>query len=655
MRIGWKSFLDVWTDSVRFVAPATGAVVGLVTLAVGGLSLWTAGTACALVASLVLTTAVTYFRYQSGARGFPRRLPLRTGDQIGVWRIVDHVKSAMRPDGTFTVRHGDDFGVLKVDQHHSSHGGVSHRRAEREADYLKRVRSSHVVGHLDSASTAAYSYLITEYLGDQTLWDRRQRGPVDDAEMYSVAVGSLKGLADLHAVDITHRDLTPRNIVVDPNGAATLIDLGIAIRDATTRLTKTNAQIFTTGYRSPEQFIGEVSAKSDVFVWAATMYFLATGEQAFPGDDAEVYGRVTQQTPNVGSCPTWIQPVLLRCFERDPQTRPTATEALGLLAAVKQPGWSVKVHGHPTPPRTNRAASWLPSAAVTSVLVFALTSVVLQAVETHRIRTANATTTPVTTVVAPVPSTVVGSPVPTGASTTTPSAPLATVGSAPSSSTSTSTTKTTTALSPVSDFVGVWYGASVGGANEIPVVFSISEASANQPGAPLGSWSYLSCTGTLRLVSATSTELVATPVEVDATECGFGGEATLVRADNTASYEWKSATGTDKRSGTFKRRTKIALRNPGWPTDSNEASSAFQVNLGVCATGASGCSRSGQFPRWTACTTNNLCIAGGDSSVVDVWRNLTWVLEIPDAAPNTAVALLAVGFSDEQVIDLLDL
>ena len=54
-------------------------------------------------------------------------------------------------------------------------------------------------------------------------------------------------------------------------------------------------------------------------------------------------------------------------------------------------------------------------------------------------------------------------------------------------------------------------------------------------------------------------------------------------------------------------------------------------------------------------TTNELCIAGGDADVVDIWENLTWQLEIPESVPNTAVALLGVGFTENQVVDLLAL
>lgn len=655
-----RSFSDVWADSIRFVAPLLAPIVGLVALLIGGVDLLPYGLLAAALTTTVVTTAVAYFRYERGAGGFPRRRPIQPGDRVGGWLVVDHLNSAVRPDGTYLVRKGEEHGVLKVDYHEGNADRDPVRRAAREGEYLGRVKSSHVAERLDGASFTNYSFLVTRYLGDQTLWDRRVAGAVTDAEMYSIAAGSLKGLTALHDAGVIHRDLTPRNIMVDPLGAATLIDLGIAVADTTTRLTKTRAQIFTIGYKAPEQFRGPATAKSDVFVWASTMFFLVTGREAFPGDEAEAQGRITSGPPDLSTCPQWLQPALSAGFTTNPDSRSSAAEALGILSRAKHPDWTVRVARASVPERQTRTPSWAAPSAVTVALALAAATIALQALDASR-GSPNGPTADEPVAESAVPDTeeptetdVISVPL-SEPPVTEPSTPTtATPTSTTTTTTSTSTTSTTLPPAPVERFLGVWHGAAIGADNTVSVAFVIDVGTATAEGAPVGSWAYNTCSGPLRLVSATDDVLALSPIEADP-DCGFGGSATLVRSGDSAAYDWSSDDGGASRTGTFSRTGRIPLADPGWPTGKNEASSAFFAGLGVCATGASGCSESGQFPSWSSCTTDNLCIVGGGAPVVDVWRSVMWVLEISESVSNSAVALLAVGFSEDQVVDLLGL
>lgn len=631
----------------------TGAVCALVVpvpaaaivLLVGGPDLLDAGALVATgIAIPVITLFVSWFRYQRGAAGFPLRRPVQPGDRVRDWLVLDRLQGEVRPDSTYMVRRSDDFGVLKVRYHPDD--PAAQERAAREGEYLASVRSRHVVTVLDRASTSTATYLITRYLGGQTIRDRRRSGPLSEAELYSVAAGTLSGLRALDAAGVTHRDLTPRNVMVDDNGGATIIDLGVARVDATTQLTMTRSH--TVGYRAPEQFEGRSEPVSDVFVWAATMYFLVTGVDAFSGEDAEVQDRIRSTTPDLSVCPAWLQPVLRESFIRDPDLRPSAADALVSLKKTNQAGWTVGIPAVPRPRRTTRVPSWVTPSAVVSVVVLLLLTIFLQNEQSNG-------SPPQASAGESAPST----PDPFGnggrdqATTATEPSDTPTPTSSPTPSPPTNTPSPPPPAGLTAEFIGVWHGASVGSNGEVPVVFAIDNPAAGAEGDPIGRWTYPSCSGSMQLVSSTATELVFTPVEAQA-DCGFGGQATLNRAGESAAYDWVADDGTESRSGTFVRSPRINLDNPGWPTDRNEARPAFYAYLGVCATGGPGCSESGQTPTWTACT-DDLCIGGGGASVVDVWRNLDWLLEIPDGTPNTAVALLGVGFTEDQVVDLLDL
>lgn len=632
------TFVDVFQHTVAICTALVPLPAFAIVLLVGGNDLLDAGALVATgIAIPVIALGVSWFRYQRGATGFPRRQPVQPGDRVGEWLVLDRLHSEVQPASTYLVRRHDEYGVLKV-SYHRADDQDTRARAAREAEYLGRVDARHVVAKLDSASTPAATYLVTRYLGRQTLWDRRQAGPLPDAELYSIAAGSLAGLAALHEAGIAHRDLTPLNVMVDANGAATIIDLGIARADATTQMTTTRSRIFTVGYRAPEQFAGRSEPKSDVFVWATTMYYLATGVEAFTGDEAEVQAHILSAPPDLSACPRWLQPALRASFTRSPAQRPSAADVLALLDSASQAAWPVRIPTTPTPPRTTRVPSWVSPSAVLTAMVLALLTMFLLYEKSNLAEVGPA-----------------ADPGENPSSTTAGTSPPSTrTSTEPDSTTSSaSSTTTTSSAGPVAEFVGIWHGGSLGSDGEVPVVFTIDNGVAAREGDPVGGWTYLLCTGPLRLVSATPTVLVLTPVETQA-DCGFGGRATLTRSGDSAAYDWESDDGAATRSGTFVRSARITLDDPGWPTGSNEAGNAFYANLGVCMTGGSGCSESGQTPTWTACTTDELCIAGGDASVVDVWRNLTWVLEIPQSVPNTAVALLGVGFTEAQVVDLLD-
>jgi eukaryotic-like serine/threonine-protein kinase len=153
-------------------------------------------------------------------------------------------------------------------------------RLRRELEALEGIASFCTARVLDAAVSGPRPYVVSEYVDGPSLSERvRAHGPLRDGEIERLAVGTATAQAAIHATGIVHRDFKPANVLLGPDGPR-VVDFGIARAEGAA--TMTSGLIGTPAYLSPEQINGvPAAAPSDLFAWAATMVFAATGVSPF--------------------------------------------------------------------------------------------------------------------------------------------------------------------------------------------------------------------------------------------------------------------------------------------------------------------------------------------------------------------------------------
>ncbi|MEV6964216.1 protein kinase [Hamadaea sp. NPDC051192] len=175
---------------------------------------------------------------------------------------------------------------------------------------------------------AEQPYVASEFIAGPTL--HRQvcdHGPVTGNALYRLAVGTATALAAIHQAGIVHCDLKPDNVILGADGPR-VIDFGIA--RALNTHTLTGNVMGTVPYMAPERFHNaDVGPRCDVFGWAATMAFAASGRGPFGHDSlATVMARVLHEPPDLANLSGPLLDLVEEALAKDQYARPTSEQLL---------------------------------------------------------------------------------------------------------------------------------------------------------------------------------------------------------------------------------------------------------------------------------------------------------------------------------------
>jgi eukaryotic-like serine/threonine-protein kinase len=167
--------------------------------------------------------------------------------------------------------------------------------------------------------------LMMELLDGETLDARlRRKRRLSSRAALEIAAAVLDLLAHCHQRGIVHRDLKPENIFLTHDGRVKLLDFGVARgrRSITTR----RRAVGTPAFMPPEQALGRVEPRSDVFAVGAILWTVISGYSLRHGrtDEAnlrEALEPVRSLSLVVPDAPAPVIALVDRALAHDPEAR----------------------------------------------------------------------------------------------------------------------------------------------------------------------------------------------------------------------------------------------------------------------------------------------------------------------------------------------
>ena len=145
------------------------------------------------------------------------------------------------------------------------------------------------------------AYIVMDFVEGETLKARLDKtGPLTWKQAKEIFVPAIQAMEQVHQAGLVHRDISPDNLMLTPDGKVKILDLGAA-KDLSVNNGASSMQVAKGGFSPFEQYTqrGSSGPWTDVYAMAATVYFTLTGKLPPVATDRVVEDTISWEEPGL--------------------------------------------------------------------------------------------------------------------------------------------------------------------------------------------------------------------------------------------------------------------------------------------------------------------------------------------------------------------
>lgn len=197
-----------------------------------------------------------------------------------------------------------------------------------EGEIACSLRHPNIIRTHDYGKDSKGYYFIMEYVDGYNLDELiEQNNSFLEGRRYDIIMQICRGMKYIHDMEIIHRDICPRNMLITKKGEVKIIDFGLSISKRG-RHRGLGERAGTPSYMAPEQVRAHtVDERTDIYSLGVTLYKVLTGRTPFQSDDT--LGRLHQHLNVTPVSPCRYNPdisegmesIIMRAMEKEPEKR----------------------------------------------------------------------------------------------------------------------------------------------------------------------------------------------------------------------------------------------------------------------------------------------------------------------------------------------
>lgn len=235
---------------------------------------------------------------------------LGSGASAEVWKAKD-------------TKANDLMVALKIFSQNSDFDSYGLQNFEREFTTVYNMRHQNLLPPTGYDIFEGRPYLVMQYCENGSCSSMAGRMEEDDIIKFLHDVSA--GLEYLHDHNIIHQDIKPDNILLDDNCNFMVTDFGISVNSDNGLSDSNGMSGGTRAYMGPERFDGVTVSASDIWSLGATAVELLTGNPPY-GEHGGLLQAEGEPLPELPALQPEVSSIILRCLERQPEKRITASE-----------------------------------------------------------------------------------------------------------------------------------------------------------------------------------------------------------------------------------------------------------------------------------------------------------------------------------------